>query len=226
MVKILSTEQFLFVIYTTRYTLLVGKPPFETSSLKETYSRIKRNEYYIPSKVGPMAQRLIVKMLRPEPMTRPTMQEITQDEFFTTGYMPSCLPASSLSMAPRFPAIAPAAEKHAAPMASTKGLVPTKGPVPTKGADVQHGGVSRRPLFELLNQVPSATTSKAKPEEKRRRSHAMHVINGESHMMTCEEAKKHGLREDEGKLKYGAVPPRSLTKTSNFQSSSASIILY
>merc|ERR1712088_717777 len=30
------------------YTLLVGKPPFETNSLKETYSRIKKNEYIIP----------------------------------------------------------------------------------------------------------------------------------------------------------------------------------
>lgn len=31
-----------------RYTLLVGKPPFETSCLKETYLRIKKNEYSIP----------------------------------------------------------------------------------------------------------------------------------------------------------------------------------
>lgn len=31
-----------------RYTLLVGKPPFETSCLKETYLRIKNNEYSIP----------------------------------------------------------------------------------------------------------------------------------------------------------------------------------
>lgn len=32
----------------TRYTLLVGKPPFETSCLKETYNRIKKNNYSIP----------------------------------------------------------------------------------------------------------------------------------------------------------------------------------
>lgn len=31
-----------------RYTLLVGKPPFETSCLKETYNRIKKNSYTIP----------------------------------------------------------------------------------------------------------------------------------------------------------------------------------
>lgn len=31
-----------------RYTLLVGKPPFETTCLKETYVRIKKNDYTIP----------------------------------------------------------------------------------------------------------------------------------------------------------------------------------
>lgn len=35
-------------LQTHRYTLLVGKPPFETSCLKETYIRIKKNEYTIP----------------------------------------------------------------------------------------------------------------------------------------------------------------------------------
>ena len=34
------------------YTMLVGKPPFETSSLKETYQRIKDCEYIIPGRVG------------------------------------------------------------------------------------------------------------------------------------------------------------------------------
>lgn len=168
------------------YTLLVGKPPFETSSLKETYSRIKRNEYYIPSKVGPVAQKLIVKMLRPEPMNRPTMQEIIQDEFFTSGYLPSCLPPSSLSMAPRFQTTsAPAVETKAATLA-TKDV---------KSTEVQNGGGSRRPLFEL-NRMQTGV-SKPKPVENKRRSHAMHVINGESRLMTCEEARKHGLREEE-----------------------------
>eukprot|EP00794_Sanderia_malayensis_P016568 gene16568-18248_t len=84
------------------YTLLVGKPPFETSSLKETYLRIKKNEYYIPAKVSQPAQMLIIKMLRPDPTARPTMHQIIHDPFFQ-GYCPSTLPVSSLTMAPRFP---------------------------------------------------------------------------------------------------------------------------
>ena len=46
------------------YTLLVGKPPFETQSLKDTYARIKKNEYHVPSRVGPLAKKLIVKLLQ------------------------------------------------------------------------------------------------------------------------------------------------------------------
>jgi len=84
------------------YTLLVGKPPFETQSLKDTYSRIKRNEYHIPSKIGPLARNLITRLLQHDPTKRPTVAQILQDDFMTMGYMPSKLPASVLTMAPRF----------------------------------------------------------------------------------------------------------------------------
>lgn len=78
------------IIY--RYTLLVGKPPFETSSLNDTYRKIKRNEYHIPSRIGNEARVLITKLLRPNPMTRPTTEEILKDPFFTSGYRPERLP--------------------------------------------------------------------------------------------------------------------------------------
>ena len=52
------------------YTLLVGRPPFETQSLKDTYSKIKRNEYHIPSRIGPLARALITRMLQGDPCTR------------------------------------------------------------------------------------------------------------------------------------------------------------
>jgi len=84
------------------YTLLVGKPPFETQTLKDTYNRIKKNEYYVPSKVGPLAKGLIQKLLQHEPTKRPTVAEILRDDFMTMGYLPPRLPVSCLSMAPRF----------------------------------------------------------------------------------------------------------------------------
>jgi len=84
------------------YTLLVGKPPFETSTLKDTYNRIKNNEYHIPPKVGPLAKRLIFKLLQSDPAKRPTIDEMLRDDFMTGGYMPTQLPVSCLTMAPRF----------------------------------------------------------------------------------------------------------------------------
>lgn len=58
------------------YTLLAGNPPFETSSLSDTYNRIKRNDYTIPARVPRLAQNLIVKMLQKEPSARPTMHAV------------------------------------------------------------------------------------------------------------------------------------------------------
>ena len=81
---------FFFLYF--RYTLLVGKPPFETSSLKDTYQRIKRNEYHIPSIVSPEARMLITKLLRPNPSTRPSAESILSDPFFSCGYHPPRLP--------------------------------------------------------------------------------------------------------------------------------------
>ena len=46
------------------FTLLVGKPPFESPTLKGTYARIKNNEYYMPQKVSPLARNLIFKLLQ------------------------------------------------------------------------------------------------------------------------------------------------------------------
>jgi len=84
------------------YTLLVGKPPFETQTLKDTYTRIKKNEYHIPSRVGPLARNLITKLLQHDPLKRPTVDDILKDDFITMGYLPPRLPISCLTMAPRF----------------------------------------------------------------------------------------------------------------------------
>eukprot|EP00095_Tigriopus_kingsejongensis_P002999 maker-scaffold784_size97500-snap-gene-0.29 protein:Tk02999 transcript:maker-scaffold784_size97500-snap-gene-0.29-mRNA-1 annotation:"polo-like kinase 1" len=84
------------------YTLLVGRPPFETHTLKETYSRIKNNEYQVPSTVGPLARNLIGRLLQHEPSRRPNINEILRDDFMTKGYLPHRLPVSCLTMTPRF----------------------------------------------------------------------------------------------------------------------------
>lgn len=78
---ILYSESLLII----SYTLLVGKPPFETETLKETYTRIKKNEYRIPSRIGPLARNLIMKLLQEDPDRRPNVDVILTDDFMTMG---------------------------------------------------------------------------------------------------------------------------------------------
>ena len=73
------------LVFCCRYTLLVGKPPFETSSLKDTYARIKKNEYTIPSRVCTSARGLIQRLLQPDPAARPSMEQVLDHEFFVSG---------------------------------------------------------------------------------------------------------------------------------------------
>lgn len=84
---------------------MVGKPPFETSSLKETYAKITRCDYNLPPHLNKNASFLIKKMLEYDPKKRPSVSEIMKADFFTTGYMPKKLPLSCLTMAPRFDSI-------------------------------------------------------------------------------------------------------------------------
>ncbi|VDD77683.1 unnamed protein product [Mesocestoides corti] len=83
------------------YTLLVGRPPFETSNLKDTYERIKKNEYVIPSHVSVAASTLIRALLDADPKKRPSMFSVLDHEFFK-GFTPACLPVSALTTCPRF----------------------------------------------------------------------------------------------------------------------------
>jgi len=82
------------------FTLLVGKPPFEASTLEETCFRILQCKYSVPLTVSTCARDLIERILVKNPSIRPTVCDLIKDQFFTKGYTPLSLPTSCLVMAP------------------------------------------------------------------------------------------------------------------------------
>ncbi|EZA62672.1 serine/threonine-protein kinase polo [Ooceraea biroi] len=96
-----SFEADVWSIGCIMYTLLVGKPPFETASLRETYARIKQVQYKTPTHIGKPAMNMVSNMLQLNPSKRPSVPRLMKDVFFTSGYMPTSLPLSCLTMPPR-----------------------------------------------------------------------------------------------------------------------------
>ncbi|KAG6857063.1 hypothetical protein H0H87_010028 [Tephrocybe sp. NHM501043] len=89
------------------YTLIVGRPPFQTSEVKDIYKRIHNNDYDFPPErnVSANAQTLIQQILTPNPQERPTIHEIIDHHFFTNGTVPSYIPTSAHDAPPDFRSI-------------------------------------------------------------------------------------------------------------------------
>lgn len=97
-----SFEVDIWSIGCIMYTLLCGKPPFETESLKETYTKIKRCDYNITKDISQDAKKMIAGMLQPKPEARPTIIQLLNCSFIKNGFCPTSLPTSALTMEPRF----------------------------------------------------------------------------------------------------------------------------
>ena len=98
-----SYEVDIWSIGVILYTLIIGKPPFETSDVKTTYKRIRMNAYNFPDNmyISEASRDLITKILNNDPSKRPTIDEILQHEWINhAGTIPRLLPASTLACPP------------------------------------------------------------------------------------------------------------------------------
>ena len=98
-----SYEVDIWAIGVIIYTLLIGKPPFETKEVKTTYNKIKKAEFSFPPncKISLAAKNLIKKILILDPKKRPSLKEILEDDFFNQGIgIPKLLPLSALALEP------------------------------------------------------------------------------------------------------------------------------
>jgi len=98
-----SYEVDIWSIGVILYTLLYGKPPFETSDVKTTYRRIRMNAYSFPESIpiSSQAKNLIERILVPDPSKRPSLDDIITHDFFRQGCrIPTQLPHMTLVCPP------------------------------------------------------------------------------------------------------------------------------
>mmetsp|Transcript_120942 Transcript_120942/g.342121 ORF Transcript_120942/g.342121 Transcript_120942/m.342121 type:complete len:951 (-) Transcript_120942:202-3054(-) len=83
------------------YTMLIGRPPFETSDVKTTYRRIRYNQYTFSETVpiSDHAKDLISSILRTDPRSRPTPDEVLTSPWFRSCRLPPPVPHSVASFA-------------------------------------------------------------------------------------------------------------------------------
>ena len=84
------------------YVLIIGKPPFESGNVKQTYKKVRLNNYTFPDtvKISKNAMNLISNILVASPQKRFTLDQIIKHDFMTRNNIPPSLPLISLSSAP------------------------------------------------------------------------------------------------------------------------------
>lgn len=97
-----SFEADIWSIGVILYALLVGRPPFETKDVKNTYRRIRAVDYSIPedADLSSEARSLIKDILVIHPFSRPSLDDILKHPFMTKSKIPPQLPSSSLTSSP------------------------------------------------------------------------------------------------------------------------------
>jgi hypothetical protein len=121
------------------YTLVVGRPPFETQDVKSTYKRIRENSYSFPPDV-PLSNAvmdLIRRILVPRPADRPSIDAIAHHAFFMNQRIPRALPTSALTAMPAF---------------SDEDLIPGAAAV---------SAIFSRPTGGMLHRQPNGTRTQA-----------------------------------------------------------------
>ncbi|XP_064625588.1 serine/threonine-protein kinase PLK1-like [Lineus longissimus] len=184
-----SYEADMWAVGCIMFAMLVGRPPFETPTLKETYLRIATNKFFIPSNISDPARLLMRRILSPSPDTRPTIDEILADDFFSSGYMPQTLPTACCTSAPKFPV---SYSTPQTPVSIVKETTFTDNVIET---------------HHVLKETRYPTIRVAAPEEKIIMRPPPHVLQPAKTKENARECVRNGLDSRNGILAQGATTP-------------------
>ncbi|KAH6908424.1 kinase-like domain-containing protein [Coprinopsis sp. MPI-PUGE-AT-0042] len=91
-----SFEVDIWSIRVILFTLVVGRPPFQTKEVKDIYKRIRDNEYEFPIErpiISAARTSLVQGILEPDPSQRPALHDIVDVQSFTQAqFQPSSPP--------------------------------------------------------------------------------------------------------------------------------------
>nr|CAG4643105.1 EOG090X03P9 [Ilyocryptus agilis] len=68
------------------YTLLVGRPPFDTDAVKSTLTRVVMADFKLPPNLSAEAKDLIQRLLKKNPKERPTLEEVMDHPFMKARF--------------------------------------------------------------------------------------------------------------------------------------------
>ncbi|XP_031259305.1 CBL-interacting serine/threonine-protein kinase 23-like [Pistacia vera] len=80
------------------FVLMAGYLPFEESNLMALYKKIFKADFKCPPWFSTSAKKLITRILDPNPMTRITIAEVIENEWFKKGYKPPTFEQPAVSL--------------------------------------------------------------------------------------------------------------------------------
>lgn len=97
-----SYEVDIWSLGVLAYTLMIGRPPFETTDIKTTYRKIRMNSYAFPEHIplSEEAKSFVKSILITDPESRPTLDQIFDHPFLKRNSIPKLMPASTLAVPP------------------------------------------------------------------------------------------------------------------------------
>ncbi|XP_048854976.1 serine/threonine-protein kinase PLK3-like [Brienomyrus brachyistius] len=89
------------------YQLLVGEIAFYDDNYWEMLKNIKEAKFILPQNLSIEAGKLMGKIFRIDPRDRPSLSNVRRHKFFTKGFTPKTLPASSCNTPPKHKSVNP-----------------------------------------------------------------------------------------------------------------------